>query len=69
MYCKYCAENSPIKLKQQLNTMRAVYIYTVVKYFVGFINKCGESCQDMDFLARRNYIFLDIYALLFWALD
>jgi hypothetical protein len=23
----------------------------------------------MDFLARRNYIFLDIYALLFWALD
>jgi hypothetical protein len=23
----------------------------------------------MDFLARRNYIFLDIYALLLWALD
>jgi hypothetical protein len=22
-------------------------------------------CQDMDFLARRNYIFLNIYALLF----
>jgi uncharacterized membrane protein len=28
-----------------------------------------STCQDMDFLARRNYIFLYIYALLLWALD